>query len=267
MLLYVTRSDRLSIIIHLEVRNGDIKDTFVLHTVHFTSSSQSLKGKIINNIEFHYRKHNAAKRRPRLTHINLPELGDCHTYYQVPYNLKLATHLHLLPARPSKLMGNTLSIAPNILVFPPPDPSKRRHCHCTYTPIHGSSPAVSRPSVPTYRPAPPTQHGEPLQNAAAKSTSLHCSDVTNSDSTQSLLLATLKSLCNALRDPSDRLARRAVSVLDDNESGWIPCAVFHVSGDFQNVHSNSVVSVLLAKPATRTFLNRTGEEERTGEDS
>ncbi|KAF1847360.1 uncharacterized protein K460DRAFT_57266 [Cucurbitaria berberidis CBS 394.84] len=144
-------------------------------------------------------------------------------------------------------MGNTVSIESNILLFPSPEPSKRVHRHWTSSPVQRSSQALEQTWTPTYRPAPPTPSVEPLQNSA-QSASLTCYEVTNTG--QNSILTTLKSLCDDLRDPSDRRARTTISVL--HEGGWMPRAIFHISGDFQNAHSNSLLSILLIKSSTRS---------------
>jgi hypothetical protein len=72
----------------------------------------------------------------------------------------------------------------------------------------------------------------------------------------------MHSLCTDLRLQPDRLARRRIPAVHDR--GWVPSAVFHLSGDFQtnDGYSKNLISVLLTRKCVRT--NSEGEESVLG---
>jgi hypothetical protein len=176
-------------------------------------------------------------------------------------------------------MGNTISIEPNVLIFPPPPPSKRNRSVSVYGPgsTHSSGP-VHDPSsrstthttgpayIPTTLPIPPKPQSEftiirpymlrrhPTKLKSAKEAHLAVYTIPLASTPQILSLPT--SLTTSPRTPTDRATHPALV-----EHGWLPRALFHTSGDFQNDFSNSLISVFLTNSETKR--SREGGEETT----
>ncbi|KAH4117995.1 hypothetical protein HBH47_144810 [Parastagonospora nodorum] len=106
-------------------------------------------------------------------------------------------------------MGNTTSIASNVLIFPPPERSRRGTTYFSGPPLHTSTHPMLTTCLVLLHDARP-------------------------------LYSLLHSLCTDLRPPSDR--RRMPGINDD---GWHPAAVFHLYGNFGT--SNNLLCVLLTK--------------------
>jgi hypothetical protein len=130
---------------------------------------------------------------------------------------------------------------------------QNRPLFCTSLTLHRIPNASGRPRYILAAPIPP--------NLARTEPSLSCYRIL--PSAHEHVSTILSSLCTDLRTPEDRRARRSVSV--GQEPGWIPQAVFHLSGDLQNARSNSLISILLTR--TTRYTSRTAAEEVTSSHS
>jgi hypothetical protein len=160
-------------------------------------------------------------------------------------------------------MGNTISIAPNVLIFPPPPPSKRNRSVSVYgsasvhdpssrSTTHTTGPA-DIPTAPPISPKPQSDftiirpymlRRHPTKLKSAKEAQLAVYTIPLASTPQ--ILSLLTSLTTSLRTPTDRAIHLALV-----EHGWLPRALFHTSGEFQNEASNSLISVFLTKSETR----------------
>jgi hypothetical protein len=142
-------------------------------------------------------------------------------------------------------MGNTTSIASNMIAFPATERSRR--ASLATRSAHTEAPDIPGPR---YIPATP-----PFQNAlpdAVTPTAPTLSCYRISPRGTQPLHSILHTLCTDLRLQSDRLVRSCIPATDDG--GWVPSTVFYRHGNFEctNQYSRHSFSALLTKEHVQT---------------
>ncbi|KAF1833541.1 hypothetical protein BDW02DRAFT_569982 [Decorospora gaudefroyi] len=132
-------------------------------------------------------------------------------------------------------MGNTISIAPNILVFPSPEPSRRVHGF-----VHTAS--THPVGVPT-----PSKPGKPASTHLVHADTQREARLTRYailPNVRPTVVSLLTSLTTSLRTRTD------TSIMPLSLLSCVPRTIFLTSGEFQNELSNTVLSILF-DPETR----------------